>query len=344
MSAGVADRPTAAARPPVRRVVPGLLVAVAVAAVATALGAVVPLVGGPVFGIALGAAAGSLVPRLRGPVWTDGFGFAGRVVLPLSIVVLGTGLPLGEVARVGVGSLPVMLGTLAVALGGGLMLGRLLGVGGDTRTLIAVGTGICGASAIAAAGSVLRPRQADTAYAVGTIVTFNVAAVLLFPPLGHLLHLDAQAFGLWAGTAVNDTSSVVAAGYAYGAEAGRHAVVVKLARSLMIIPVVLGLAALVARRGGAHGPVPWHRVVPPFLVGFLAAATLRSAGLVPDPWLPALGATGAFLVTTALAGTGLALRPADLRAAGVRPLLLGGLLWVAVAASSLGLQALTGAL
>ena len=325
---------------------PGLVVAVLVAAVATGAGTVFPLVGGPVFGIVLGVVAAAVVPVCRGARFAAGYAVAGRSVLQLSIVVLGAGLSLRQVVEVGVGSLPVMLGTLAVALGGAWVLGRLLGVGGDTRTLIGVGTGICGASAIAATSAVIRPRQAEVAYALGTIFTFNIVAVLLFPPLGHLLGMSPHAFGLWAGTAVNDTSSVVAASFAYGGDAGTYGVVVKLTRTLALIPVVIVLGVLAARRSGTGGEVrlPWRRIVPVFLLGFLATATLATVGVVPASWHAPIATVATFLITTALAGIGLSLRLSDLRAAGVRPLLLGGLLWVAVAGSSLGLQAVTGTL
>ncbi|RSM69349.1 putative sulfate exporter family transporter [Amycolatopsis sp. WAC 01375] len=337
-----------------KEIAPGLLAAVTVAAVATGLGLAAPVVGGPVFGILLGVIAASAVPALRTTRWTPGYAVASKPVLQLSIVILGTGLSLQEVLRVGGESLPVMLGTLAIALGGAWLLGRWLGVLGDTRTLIAVGTGICGASAIAATAAVIKPKQADIAYAIGTIFTFNIAAVLLFPPLGHLLGMSPQAFGLWAGTAINDTSSVVAASFAYDGDAGPHGVVVKLTRTLTLIPIVLTLAISTAHRttSGPAEPrtgftlrgLPWRRVVPLFLLGFIAAATLESLGAIPASWHPALSFLGTFLITTALAGIGLTLRLADLRKAGHRPLLLGGLLWVLVAASSLGLQALTGTL
>jgi uncharacterized integral membrane protein (TIGR00698 family) len=322
--------------------VPGLAVTLLIAAVATGLGLLVPVIGGPVFGIVLGVLAATTIKPLRSTRLAPGYAMAAKGVLQLSIVVLGTGLSLQQVVHVGVSSLPVMLGTLAVALGGAWLLGKWLKVGSDTRTLIGVGTGICGASAIAATTAVIKPKSTETAYAIGTIFTFNIAAVLLFPPIGHLLGLSPHAFGLWAGTAVNDTSSVVAAAYAYGGDAGPYAIVVKLTRSLMIIPIVLTLAWLKAARRDDEVHLPWHRIVPAFLIGFVLAAATDTAGLIPDSWHPALSALGAFLITTALAGIGLSLRFADMRKAGARPLLLGGLLWTAVAASSLGIQALTG--
>ncbi|MDT8913379.1 putative sulfate exporter family transporter [Amycolatopsis sp. PS_44_ISF1] len=353
-------RPAAVAERPVRGVagLAGLVVALLVAGIATGLGTLVPIVGGPVFGILLGTLAAAVGPGLRAPRFAPGYAVAAKPVLQLSIVVLGTGLSLPQVVRVGGQSLPVMLGTLAVALGGAWLLGRWLGVRGDAQILIGVGTGICGASAIAATTAVIKAKQAQVAYAIGTIFTFNIAAVLLFPPIGHLLGLGPRAFGLWAGTAINDTSSVVAASFAYGGEAGSYGLVVKLTRTLMLIPIVVFLAIRTARRdarrsaaergepvaGFSLRAMPWRKIVPLFLVGFLAAATLESLGLIPGSWHPALSALGAFLITTALAGIGLSLRLADLRRAGSRPLLLGALLWAAVALSSLGLQALTGTL
>jgi uncharacterized integral membrane protein (TIGR00698 family) len=333
----------------VRRPVPGLAVAVAVAAVATLAGTEVPVVGGPVFGIVLGVLVATVLRP--GDTLRPGLAVASRPVLQASIVLLGATLSLQQVARVGGASLPVMLGTLAAALLGAWGLGRLLGVRGDTQLFIGIGTGICGASAIAATQAVVRAKESQVAYAIGTIFTCNIVAVLAFPQIGHLLHLDPHAFGLWAGTAINDTSSVVAAGYAYGGDAGSYAVVVKLTRSLMIVPIVMALALWAARRDaladGATGTstlrtLPWRKLVPVFLVGFVAAAALNSLGVVPASWHAGLTSAGTFLITTALTGIGLSLRPADMRRAGFRPLLLGACLWVLVAAASLGLQALTG--
>lgn len=342
--------PKHAASPPrrSRMILPGLAVAFVIAIVATLLGGRIPVIGGPVFGILLGMLAATAVPALRHERWTPGYGFAAKQVLQLSIVVLGTGLSLQQVVKVGGSSLPVMFGTLAVALGGAWFLGRLLGLDGDTKTLIGVGTGICGASAIAAATAVIKPKERDVAYAIGTIFTFNIAAVLLFPPIGHLIGLTGESFGLWSGTAINDTSSVVAAAYSFGSDAGPYAIVVKLTRSLMIIPIVMALAVLKARRdrnhGASRGSLKLTQVVPLFLVGFVLAAAADTVGLIPTGWHPHLSLVGTFMITFALAGIGLGLRFAQMRKAGPRPLVMGGILWICVAITSLGLQALTGTL
>jgi uncharacterized membrane protein YadS len=186
-----------------------------------------------------------------------------------------------------------------------------------------------------------------------------VVAVVAFPVVGHLLGLSAHSFGLWAGTAVNDTSSVTAAGYAYGRAAGDYAIVVKLCRALMIIPLVLGVAVLRERRraspeqgsavlsaSGAGAPATTRprlrRLVPPFLALFLVAALVNSVGLVPRNAHTVLASAATTGVAIAMAGIGLGIRPTDLRRTGLRPMLFGGLLSLTVALTGLGLQALVG--
>jgi uncharacterized integral membrane protein (TIGR00698 family) len=219
----------------------------------------------------------------------------------------------------------------------------------DLRTLIGVGTGICGASAIAATDAVISASDADVSYAIATIFTFNVAAVLTFPTIGHALGLSPHAFGLWVGTAVNDLSSVVAASTIFGHGAATYAVVVKLTRTLTIIPIAFGLSAwrTCAVRRSANTGQPGataglRHVVPMFIGWFLVAVTLNTIGLVPTSWHQALSSIAEGLITMALGAVGLSTRPRDIRHAGFRPLALGAILWVLVAATSLALQALTG--
>lgn len=338
----------------VRTIGPGLALAVFVALVAIPLGTAEPVIGAPVLAIVLGivlAAAIRPAEHLR-----PGLNFAARPVLQSGIMVIGATLSLHQVARVGLESLPVMLGTLTVAFIGAWGLGRLLGIPGELQILIGVGTGICGASAIAATSAVLAPKRSNVAYAIGTIFTFNIIAVLLFPALGHAWKLGPHPFGLWAGTAINDTSSVAAAAFAYSPDAGPYAVVVKLCRTLALIPITVILGMLRARRDRAEpdGPpaglsragrarrrfaaIPWRRLMPLFLLGFLLASTLATLGLIPASWNSRIVEISTFLITTALAAIGLSMRLSDIRGAGPRPLLMGGLLWILLAATSLGLQ------
>lgn len=301
------------------------------------------MIGAPVIAIV----AGIIIAAVRTPSRRlhPGVRFASSTVLQGSIVVLGFNLSIRQVLLTGVASLPVLVGTLAIALGAAWVAGRLLGVGPDARTLIGAGTAICGASAIAAVDAVIGAADADVAYAVSTIFTFNVVAVLLYPALGHLMGLSQHAFGLWAGTAINDTSSVVAASTIYGHAAASYGVVVKLTRTLAIVPICLWLASRGDRRGaGAGGRPLLRKVFPRFVLGFVAAAIVNSVGWVPASWHHGLADLASWLITAALAGIGLSTRVRDIRAAGPRPLLLGAVLWATVGVSSLALQAATGTL
>jgi uncharacterized integral membrane protein (TIGR00698 family) len=323
----------------------GIVLCGAIGGAAYGLGRALPEVGGPVFALLLGV----LVRLLASPgAWANaGIRFCSRTVLQVAIVLLGFGIGLGTVGHVGLQSLPVMLGSLAAALVGAAVLGRLLGIGGTLTTLIGVGTGICGASAIAAVSGIVAATGVEIGYAISTIFLFNVAAVILFPPIGHLLGLGQLPFGLWAGTAVNDTSSVVAAAYAYGSRAGDYAVVVKLTRTTMIIPIALGLLAwqiVAARRARAEPTARRGALLPWFLVWFVAASLVNSAGLVGHALQERLATAALVLIAVALAGVGLSIRIADIRRTGLRPLVLGAALWAIVSVSSLLLQAATGKL
>lgn len=320
--------------------VPGLLLTVALAGIALVLGQALPLLGGAVIGIVLGMLVGNLFPPA--PRLAPGIGFASKRVLQGSIILLGFGLNLGQMLQTGLQSLAVTLVTLGVAFTSAWLLGRWLKVRGKLTLLIGVGTAICGGSAIAAVTPIVKPDEHETAYAVSTIFLFNVAALLLFPPIGHWLGLSDAGFGLWAGTAINDTSSVVAAGYHYSAAAGDYATIVKLTRATLIVPVCLVLAAWQAWRLRAGGRLRMAQLVPWFILGFIAASALRSADLVPATLLPLLQAAAQFMIVTALTAIGLSANLRRMAGAGPRPVLLGLGTWVSVTAASLAVQAFTG--
>jgi uncharacterized integral membrane protein (TIGR00698 family) len=334
-------------------VVPGLSLAAGIAALCWILGRLVPVVGGPVFGLVVGAAVRQLWLGDRVTSLDAGIKVASHQVLQIAIVVLGLELSITNVAKAGKSAFPVMIGTLAAALLIAVVGGRLIKVRGNLQLLVGVGTAICGASAIAAVSAVVDAAEEEVAYAVATIFSFNIVAVLAYPELGRWMGLSQHAFGLWVGTAVNDTSSVLATATVYGAPAAKYAVVVKLTRSLMIIPICLAVGIHSRRRvnaatgdgtSGCAPRLPWTRMVPPFLLGFIAASLLDTAGLVPTSWDKSLTSLTTFLVTVALSAIGLSLRFGSLRKAGLRPLALGGMLWLTVAGMSLALQAATGLL
>lgn len=313
----------------------GLLVCLAVALVATALGTRVPVVGAPVFAILIGAAFAS-TGRMPAVV-LPGARWCSKTLLQWSIVLLGTSLSVHELAQGGARSLPLMLGTFVVVLVLAYVAGRMLGLDRNVRRLLGVGTAICGGSAIAAVSSVIDADQADIAYSLGAVFLFNVVAVIVFPALGHLMHLTQHAFGIWAGTAINDTSSVVAAGFSYGHDAGTTGVIVKLTRTLLIVPIVLFYAWRRAAALRAEGrSVPWRQIMPWFVLWFVLAALLNSLGWIPAPAQAPLHELALFAIVVALAGVGVGTDVARIRSAGFRPLALGAILWAAIALASLG--------
>jgi uncharacterized integral membrane protein (TIGR00698 family) len=336
-------------RPTLRDHVPGLLLAVAIGLLALLLGRWAPLIGGPVIGIVLGIVVRNLLSP--GERYTTGIAFAGRKVLQWSIIALGFGLSLNQVAKTGLESLSVTLVTMTVAFLAAWLLGRWLGVHDKLKILIGVGTAICGGSAIAAVTPIIRPDDHDTAFAISTIFLFNLVAVLLFPLLGHLMHLSDLGFGLWAGTAINDTSSVVAAGYSYSHAAGDYATIVKLTRATLIIPVCLVLAFVVAAREkrklkseGGVGHFSLASIFPWFILWFLVASALRTAGLIPLAVQPSIHLLAEFLIIVALTAIGLSANLRKMAASGARPILLGLGVWIAVAVSSLLVQLVIGQL
>ncbi len=322
-----------------QKILPGFGLAILVAICAYLLGKIIPVVGGPVFGITLGILLTSVwkLPTLTG----KGLKFTSKYVLQLAVILLGFDMNMANILVVGRDSLLVLLVTLSVAFAAAFLAGRYLKVGRKLTALIGVGTAICGGSAIAAASSAIEADDQDVSYAISTIFMFNVIAVFLFPLIGHGLHLSDTGFGMWAGTAINDTSSVVAAGYSYSDAAGSFATIVKLTRSLMIVPITLTLAAAFSRSSTRGGHFSFMKVFPWFILGFLAAAVLRSVQLLPAAWMSSLVWMGKFLIIAAMAAIGL---NTDVRAfikAGPRALVLGAFTWFGVASSSLLIQFLS---
>ncbi len=342
---------------PVFEIAPGLLIALAIASIAYLLGRFIPVVGGPVFGITLGILVASLwkMPSSFG----KGLKFTSKYILQLAVILLGFEMNMASVIRVGQQSIWVIFLTLTAAFLTVTLAGRALGIRHKLTALIGVGTAICGGSAIAAASSAIDADDQDISYSISTIFLFNVIAVFLFPVIGHLLKLTDSGFGMWAGTAINDTSSVVAAAYTYSTAAGNFATVVKLTRSLMIVPVTLALALLYARMSrlksedmpaeaaavaatpDVRGDKPRFslaRVFPWFILGFLIASLISTFSLLPKEAIQALSWTGRFLIITAMAAIGLNTNIQAFRKAGPRALMLGAATWFVVMAASLSVQ------
>ena len=322
---------------------PGVALSLALALVAATIGHFVPIVGGAVTAILLGI----LIRHAAGlrPDFVPGVRFTSKRILQSAVVVLGASLSLSQVWTTGSQSLLVLFGTLLVGLPVMLTLGRLMHVDRTLTRLIGVGTAICGASAIGALAPILEADEAAIAYAISTVFLFNIVAVVLFPLIGHLMGFSQHGFGVWAGTAINDTSSVVAASFSYGTAAGATAVVVKLTRTVLIVPISLIFAAVVAReqrRQSAGTDWPTRAGVPMFIILFLVASALNTTGLFDRLGTHNLSLIGQFLIVVALAAVGLSANLRAMAKTGARPLLLGLIGWVTLATVSLALQQISG--
>lgn len=323
-----------------KSLLPGLLLVTALGAVAAWMGRLFPLVGGAVFGILLGIAIRArFTPGTR---LAAGVRFASREVLQWSIVALGFGLPIAEVAKTGMSSLSITLTTISAAFLSAVLFGRLLKVPAKLCVLIGTGTAICGGSAIAAVTPVVKADAHETAFSLSTIFLFNVVAVLAFPLLGHLLGLSDRGFGLWAGTAINDTSSVVAAAYSWSNASGEYATIVKLTRAMLIIPVTLLIGVLFGlkqRQANQPGLALVRQVTPWFIVWFVVASILGQ--FLPREICDTVHSVAPFMITLALTAIGLSTDLGKMRETGWRPIALGLMVWISVAGSSLLAQHLT---
>lgn len=319
----------------IRTLLPGIFFAAAIALPAWLFGKLFPIVGGPVFGILFGI----ILAFWRRPVVFDsGIKLTGKKVLQAAIILLGFEMNLFNVLEVGSQSLNIMIFTLAAAFFTAWFMGSYLKLVGNTSILIAVGTAICGGSAIAATAPVIAANDKEIAYSISTIFLFNIAAVFIFPLVGHLLGMSDIGFGIWAGTAINDTSSVVAAGYSYSPEAGDFATIVKLTRTLMIIPVTLALAIYNSRKTEGPNNFSFTKIFPWFVLGFFATSIISTSGVVPAVVCDFLGKAGKFFIIMAMAAIGLNTHASQLINNGIRPILLGLSCWIAVAVVSLVIQ------
>ena len=320
----------------------GILFALLFAIPAHFLGESFPLIGGPVFGILLGMVF-ARVPRPKG--LNSGITFTGKKILQYSIILLGFEMNLFHVLDVGSQSVYVMVFTLLTAFAVAIILGRALKLPEHTTTLIGAGTAICGGSAIAAVAPVIGAKDKDIAFSISTIFLFNILAVFIFPFLGHLINMSDFGFGMWAGTAINDTSSVVAAGYSFSQEAGAYATIVKLTRALMIVPVCLFFAVLTAKKSRAEGQhFDLKRIFPFFILWFVVASVVNTSGVLPAELSHALGSFGKFSIVWAMAAIGLNTNLFALIKNGMRPIFLGLCCWFAVAVVSLAIQHILGIL
>ena len=313
----------------------GITLSVIIAAVAVFIENLLPihLIGGAVIAMFIGMIVNHFFGK--NSFFASGIKFTSKKILKFAIILLGLSLNINTILHVGKMSLVVMIFTLATCFGGGYFIGKALGLNWKLSNLISAGTGICGGSAIAAIAPTIDADDSDVAYAMSATFLFDMAMIVLFPIMGRAIGMSAEAFGIWAGTAVNDTSSVVATGYAFSEAAGDFATMVKLTRTLSIIPTVLTFALIQmslkrkeAIKSGENEKeiktnFSFSKIFPWFILGFLAMSIVASIFTIPTEVVATTKSVSKFLMVCALAAIGLNTSFKDMKKSGIRPMIHG---------------------
>lgn len=340
----------------VKKKVPGVLICLIIAVPCWLLGKAVPVVGGPVFAIL----AGMIITLFwkHKDAAQPGIAYTSKKVLQYAVILLGFGLNLSEIAKVGATSLPIIASTIATSLVIAFVLYKLMKMPASISTLVGVGSSICGGSAIAATAPVIGADDEEIAQSMSVIFLFNVLAALFFPTLGAALGLSNDGFALFAGTAINDTSSVTAAASTWdtlhgtGGAVLESATIVKLTRTLAIIPITLVLAFWRTRQakkaGGQQGSAFSLKKIFPFFILFFVLASLITtvstmAGVSPSFFSP-LKELSKFFIIMAMAAIGLNTNVVKLIRSGGKPLFLGLCCWAGITGVSLLMQHVLGLL
>ena len=317
------------------KTIPGIILSVGIAFLACFLENLLPihLIGGAVIAMFLGMFLNHFLKP--GSLLVPGLKFTSKKILKFAIILLGLSLNITTILHVGKMSLTVMVFTLLTCFGGGYFIGKALGLNWKLSNLISAGTGICGGSAIAAISSTIDADDNDIAYAMSATFLFDMAMIVLFPIMGRALGMSDEAFGIWAGTAVNDTSSVVATGYAFSEGAGDFATMVKLTRTLAIIPTVVTFAfiqlrlkrkeALANQQNGSDLKANFSiaKIFPWFILGFLAMSVVASIFPIPAAVVSGTKSVSKFLMVCALAAIGLNTSFSSMKKSGIKPMIHG---------------------
>lgn len=320
------------------------------------------VVGAPVFSIIIGMIITLIMPTLAAKdSLSSGIKFTSKKVLQWAVIILGFSLNLGTIFKVGGQSLPVIISTISTSLIVAFLLNKVLNMNSKVATLIGVGSSICGGSAIAATAPVIDADDEEIAQSISVIFLFNVLAALIFPTLGHMIGLGSEGFAIFAGTAVNDTSSVTAAASTaegiYGVEGILSAAVtVKLTRTLAIIPITLVLAlyrtSKAKKEGGKAGSFSFAKIFPWFILYFIAASVITTVvGVIPESGFKAFYTVtfvktmkwlAKFFIAMAMCAIGLNTNIVKLIKKGGKPILLGFICWISITLVSILIQRLTG--
>lgn len=338
----------------IKKNAPGILLCLAIAIPSWFLGTAFPIVGGAVIAILAGMVL-TLIIKNKG-VLEPGIKFTSKKVLQWAVVLLGFGMDLNVVLETGKQSLPIIVCTITISLVVAFLLNKVVKMPSKVATLIGVGSSICGGSAIAATAPVIDADEEEVAQSISVIFLFNVLAALLFPSFGQLIEFDTtsgEAFGIFAGTAVNDMSSVTATASTWdgmfnlGTATLDKAVTVKMTRTLAIIPITLVLALIRTKKekNSGAGQVNLKKIFPFFILFFIAASVITtiavSRGISAEVFDP-LKTLSKFMIVMAMAAIGMNTNIVKLVKSGAKPILLGFCCWVSITGISLLLQHVMG--
>ena len=320
----------------------GVVICFAVAFVSILLEDLIP--GGIVGASIIALFMGTIINSFFHPAWMKpALKFTSKKILKFAIILLGASLSISTIVSVGKMTFFVMIFTFAVCFGVGYFVRKLFGLNWKLSNLISAGTGICGGSAVAAIAPVIDADDKDIAFAMSSTFLFDMVMVALYPIMGRLLGMSDIAYGIWAGTSVNDTASVVASGYAFSEIAGDFATMVKLTRTIAIIPTVLVFAYIGTRikqkelKAASNGKkVNLLKIIPWFIGGFLLLAIMNSFGFIPVSVSGVIKTASKFLMVSALAAIGLGTSIIDFKKAGLRPMFYGVTIDTLVTLTALG--------
>ena len=334
---------------PVLKKLPGVLLCLVLSIPAYFLGIWLPVVGGPVFGILLGMVVTLFIKDKT--FIQAGMSYTSKKILQYAVILLGFGMNISAVLEKGAQSLPIILVTIGTALITGFIVSKILKIKKNVGILVSVGSSICGGSAIAAAAPVINAQDDEIAQSISVIFLFNILAALLFPTLGDVLKLSNEGFGIFAGTAVNDTSSVTAAASAWdgihNSNTLEDATIVKLTRTLAIIPITLVLALIQILQeknrkntgdNEVTGSYSLIKIFPWFVIWFLAASLITTFFNLPVSLINALKWLSKFFIIMAMTAIGLNTKIIQLVKTGGTPVVLGFICWILITASSLAMQ------
>ena len=340
----------------IKKNAPGLLLCIVISIPSWFLGKQFPIVGGAVIAIISGMIITLFLKKKDN--LSSGIKFTSKKILQWAVVLLGFGLDLGVVLQTGKQSLPIIVCTITTSLVIAYALHKLIHIPGKISTLVGVGSSICGGSAIAATAPVIDADDEEVAQAISVIFFFNVLAAIIFPTFGALIGFDTtsgEAFGIFAGTAVNDTSSVTAAASTWdsmwnlGSATLDKAVTVKLTRTLAIIPITLVLAFIRMRKekkaGQEGNKVSFKSIFPMFILYFIAASLITTVSVhfgVSAGIFKPLKELSKFFIVMAMSAIGLNTNIVELVKTGGKPIVMGACCWVGITGMSLLLQQLLG--